>query len=64
MKFNFIGKTEAIEAITNALDPKQYAVGIFIDFKKAFNTVNHSILLNKPQLYGIRGVVLSWIRSI
>ena len=54
---------DAIEEITNALDQKKHAVGIFIDLKKAFDTINHSILLNKLKLYGIRGVAGEWLRS-
>ena len=54
---------DAIEEITNALDQKKHAVGIFIDLKKAFDTINHSILLNKLKLCGIRGVAGEWLRS-
>uniref|UniRef100_A0A8C8DB19 Reverse transcriptase domain-containing protein n=1 Tax=Oryzias sinensis TaxID=183150 RepID=A0A8C8DB19_9TELE len=52
-----------IEQITNAIDQKRYVAGIFIDLKKAFDTINHDILLNKLQRYSIRGIVLDWIRS-
>lgn len=44
---------ETVEAITNTLDIKQYAAGIFIDLKKEFHTVIYSILLSKLQFYGI-----------
>lgn len=54
---------EVKEEITNALDQGKYAVGVFIDLKKAFDTINHSILINKLQLYGVRGVALDWITS-
>lgn len=54
---------EAVEEITNALDQKNIAVGVFIDLKKAFDTINHAILLNKLELYGIRGVTGDWIKS-
>lgn len=54
---------DAVEQITNALDEKKYAAGIFIDLKKAFDTINHLILLNKLDRYGIRGVASDWLKS-
>jgi hypothetical protein len=52
-----------LDIIINALDNKQYAVGLFLDFAKAFDTVNHRILLNKLAHYGIRGVANDWLHS-
>ena len=49
--------------ITKALDKNEYAVGIFLDFQKAFDTVDHTILLDKLYIYGMRGIVLDWFRS-
>ena len=49
------------EELTNCIDNKEYAVGIFIDLKKAFDTIDHNILLYKR--YGMRGVALSWLKS-
>lgn len=54
---------EAIEEITNAIEPKKYAVRIFTDIKKAFDAINHDILIRKVERYGIRGIVLDWIES-
>ena len=36
---------------------------IFLDFAKAFDTVNHNILINKLNHYGIRGNALKWLES-
>ena len=36
------------------------AIGCFIDLKKAFETVNHFILINKLRKYGIHGKILEW----
>lgn len=55
--------TEVIEELTNSIDSKEYAIGVFIDLKKAFDTINHDILLHKLERYGIRGIGLSWVRS-
>ena len=40
-----------------------FSCGIFIDLQKAFDTVNHAILVKKLQFYGIRGVVNDWFSS-
>ena len=36
--------SESVEEITNSLDNNKYSIGVFIDFKKAFNTVDHDVL--------------------
>ena len=54
---------EAVAEITNmlrkAIDNNLYTCGVFLDFSKAFGTVNHKILLGKLDAYGIRGYL--WI---
>ena len=54
---------ESVEEITNAIEQKKYAVGVFIDIRKAFDTINHDILFDKLERYGIRGIVLDWVKS-
>ena len=51
------------DKITSALDKQKFALGIFVDLQKAFDTVNHSILLEKLSHYGFRGVPLKWLSS-
>ena len=52
-----------VERVTKALDTGKYIVGVFLDLKKAFDTVDHCILLNKLEKYGIRGNILNWFKS-
>ena len=52
-----------IDYIYKSLDEGNYVFGIYIDLKKAFDTVQHQILLQKLQYYGIRGIALNWFNS-
>ena len=51
------------EDIRSSLDNKMFACGIFIDLQKAFDTVDHNILLSKLEHYGIRGIPNQWFKS-
>ena len=51
---------DLIENITDMLDSKKNTIGIFIDLKKAFDTIDHVLLLNKLEYYGVRGIVNDW----
>ena len=54
---------DLIEEITASLDHGDYAVSLFLDLSKAFDTVNHQILLNKLAYYGILDIESNWFRS-
>ena len=54
---------ELVDKLSEAADKKLVSIGVFIDLAKAFDTVDHTILLRKLEHYGIRGVPLSWFRS-
>ena len=49
--------------IQKAIDNGNNACGVFIDLQKAFDTVDHNILINKLEHYGIRGAALNWFKS-
>ena len=49
--------------ILKTFNSKQFTIALFLDLKKAFDTVNLDILLHKLSFYGVRGNVLSFIRS-
>ena len=51
---------EITDNIKTSIDNKEITCGVFLDFSKAFDTINHQILLRKLYKYGIRGTQLAW----
>ena len=49
-----------IENIQTQLDEGKYCAGVFVDLKKAFDIVDHDILLRKLDYYGTRGIANEW----
>jgi len=54
---------ELIEDITDNFDKQMITAGVFIDLKKAFDTIDHNILISKLCHYGIRGIALKWLKD-
>jgi len=48
----YMAVIDMVDKISNAMDYNQFSVGIFVDLSKAFDTLNHTILLQK--------IILSW----
>ena len=55
--------TEITNTLRNSMDSNLYTCGVFLDFSKTFDTVNHKILLGRLEAYGIRGIPLDWLQS-
>ena len=53
----------AITQIVNGLNKNQTVAGVFLDFSKAFDTIQHNILLDKLENYGIRGILLKLLED-
>ena len=51
------------ETIQSQLDQNKSCTGVFVDLKKAFDTVDHKILLKKLSHYGFRGITNEWFCS-
>jgi hypothetical protein len=54
---------ELVDTIITAVENNESTIGIFLDLSKAFDTINHNILLYKLEYYGFRGIVLDWFKN-
>ena len=55
--------TEFIGKILKGFEEENCAISVFLDLSKAFDTIDHRILLNKLEFYGVRGLANQWFHS-
>jgi hypothetical protein len=53
---------EFTKRVYKSLDNKEISIGLFLNLPKAFNLVDHDILLRNMERTGIRGVALKWFQ--
>ena len=59
----YIALLNIIDQISQEFDNTNFSIGIFLGLSKAFDTIDHSLLLKNLEIYGIRGNALHWISS-
>ena len=69
-QFGFVKGSSTEKAILNLteffyknLNERNHSIAIFVDFKKAFDLLDHQILLKKMEHYGVRGIALKWFEN-
>ena len=58
-----LAANELIDQIYKDLDKRKNPIVVYMDLSKAFDTLDHKILISKLQYYGIQGVALNWFKN-
>ena len=59
----YMAVIKLVDKITNAVERNEPTLGIFLDLSKAFDTINHNVLLYKLEYYSFRGVAPEWFKN-
>ena len=62
-KSTYMAVLTLVDKISETLDNGDYVIGVFLDISKAFDSVDHDILLKKLEKYGIQGAALEWFTN-
>lgn len=54
---------DLIGEVSHHIEKQEYALAVFIDLQKAFDTIDHNILITKIERIGITGFPLAWLKS-
>ena len=54
---------QLVDQISNSFEKNHFTLGVFMDLSKAFDTVDHVILIKKLNHYGVKGKNLLWFKS-
>ena len=59
----YVAIMQIVDKIDNAVEKNETTIRVYLDLSKAFDTIDHDILLHKLDYYGFRGIVLNWFRD-
>ncbi len=55
--------TDFTDKISKTIDEGKYSIGTLLDLSKAFDRINHKILIKKLEHYGIWGIAREWFEN-